>query len=121
MSFRLFPPAVDLFPGQRQLFQTNLLDKQPLWYDINGGVVQPDQSVRLNSDVEPDNFLNAKCAMRLMGGVGAVEFVINENCRPDSVNVTMTWTFFFESSGLPWEYKLDFWLFRNCRNAHNIL
>jgi hypothetical protein len=107
MSFlEIFPQNVDLFPGARHLF-TARAALTPLWTDVTG-VVQPDQSVRLNSDIEPDNILEAKGAQRLMGGVGAVEFTINENCRPDSVNVTMTWRFFFEPSGSPWEYRLDF-------------
>jgi hypothetical protein len=110
MSLKIFPPAAEIFPNQKRLFQASVGDLQPMWTRVTNGVVRPDFAVdqRIPSGGAFQTVGVGDSALQLVGGLGSFEFKIDNQSLaiPSGGGGQFSWAAYFAGASnlSQWKY-----------------
>lgn len=105
MSFRIFPPIVEVYPNDALLFEALAEYPPPFWASAGPGVLQPDFSVRADT-IAPTQANAGLSALDLVRGAGAIEWTLTQNCVPTGSGQFSVFAHFLIATGAGDTYEI---------------
>jgi hypothetical protein len=102
---RIFPPVIELFPNDRQLFTGEAEPPPALWRSVlNSGDIKSDFSLEVDAG---QSQVAGNGAHELRSGIGSVEITIDNQCLPTSTNTLGLVGFINDVNGFLYVYSLN--------------
>jgi hypothetical protein len=101
---RIFPPVIEVYPNDRQLFTAEATPTPPLWAGVVDALTQADSSLIIGGAASS---MSAGSGHRLFSGIGVIEFTINDLFRPSSTGLFNLTGFINDVAGFQYIFTLE--------------